>query len=78
MPKTKADQRNQRFDPLLVQIFGRIKIGDKTQGETAKKANISEATLSRRKKKPEDFTLGELERLGVLHTNKELHEWRFG
>ena len=69
MPKTKLDQRNRRFDPLLIHILGTIEVSGKTQGEIVKKARIGASTLSRRKKP---------ERLGVLHITKNLHEWRYG
>ena len=77
MPKIKLGQRNSQYKLLLGLVMSGVSASGKTEGQFAKDAGISPSRFSRHKKKPEDYTIKDLEKLGVLHTKGPTHEWRF-
>ena len=64
MPRTKADQRNHRFNKVIVLIWGNMEAKDIDMDKFSCAVGINKATLYRRKKKPENFSLDELSRIG--------------
>lgn len=68
MPKTNLG-RNIADEKIVALIWGAKAVKGLTDEQLCEKASrgtvrLSRNTLTRRKKKPEDFTIGELRRLG--------------
>lgn len=67
MPRVKP-LIERRGEAIVNLLWGAMATQETSAAETAKRAGIDRATLGRRKKKPEDFTVGELTALGkALH-----------
>lgn len=64
MPRTKLDQRNQRFDKLIVLIWGTLSAREIKVNDFADAVGIAKTTLYSRKRRPEDFSVRELSRIG--------------
>jgi len=64
MPRTKLDQRNQRFEKLIVLIWGTTEARDISMDTLSCGTGMTASTLYRRKKSPENFTIKELSRIG--------------
>lgn len=75
MPRTRLDQRNQRFSKIVVLIWGTISAREIEMDDFSDAVNISTTTLWRRKNHPEDFTVKELSRIG-RHLNIPIEELR--
>lgn len=63
MPRTKP-LIERKGEEIVALLWGTMALQGTSAAAVAKKAKIDPATLSRRKKKPEDFTVGELMALG--------------
>lgn len=67
MPRTKP-LIEKKGEAMVTLLWGTMALQETSAAAVAKKAHIDPSKLSRRKKKPEDFTLGELLDLGrALH-----------
>ena len=63
MPRVKP-LIQQKGTEIVTLLWGSMALQDTSAAAVARKVKLDPATLSRRKKKPEDFTVGELLALG--------------
>lgn len=63
MPRTNLG-RNVANEKIVALIWGAAAVNGLTNEQLSQKAKLSATTLHRRRVKPEDFTLGELRRIG--------------
>lgn len=69
MPRLSLDQRKKLANNIVIAISGELAKQRMIRKDLAKKALISQSTLSNRMKSPEDFTIDELLRISnVLNT----------
>lgn len=67
MPRVKP-LIEKKGEAIVTLLWGAMALQETSASAVARKVEMDPATMSRRKKKPEDFTLGELLALGrALH-----------
>ena len=60
MPRTKLDDYNGKWEGVVCLIWGKMAAMNLSVNDLSEKTQIKRGVLYRRKKKPEEFTLGEL------------------
>lgn len=64
MPRTVFDQQKRKYDRLLTLLRGAATVNDKNFTDLGNMVGCCSKTITERFKRPEEFTIGELTRIG--------------